>query len=393
MYPNVKYELQQLERLISEGWEKSGNDSEKAVSLNSIKDEVERIKQTLTHEVFTISDERHLERYIQYHQLALIRLMDKALGFLKSETTSGSKFKNLFQGFYSSLEELLSFVEQHFAKYFDQDAKAPESYIAIARADAASNLQILQKSLLAMNADHQLVDTILYPLRRIESRPSPRDNTYRNVMYIKELQRQIFNLIDNCKAELDIDQELRLIAYYLNYNSIKCFTYHTCYITGLLKESDTRAGRIEKLSFVLKTINQVQVKPGISYNSEAASLKEQLTGYVEEEISYLERLQQLATAPFSKVSENPSPAFRLKLEISVAQLAYLIRVFLETNIIQNKNVTELLRFLVTFTVTKRSEGISYDSFRTKYYNVEKGTRDSVRVALQNMIYFIEKHQK
>lgn len=76
--------------------------------------------------------------------------------------------------------------------------------------------------------------------------------------------------------------------------------------------------------------------------------------------------------------------------MSVAQAAYLVKVFIETKLILNHNITELLKFLSRFLITKRSESISYDSLRSKYYNVELTTRESVRSILLKMITIIDK---
>jgi len=66
MHPGVKYELQELERLISLSQEKTGIDEPSEPFKDTIRQEVERIKRTFVHEVFSFEDERHLERYIQY---------------------------------------------------------------------------------------------------------------------------------------------------------------------------------------------------------------------------------------------------------------------------------------------------------------------------------------
>ncbi len=387
MYPNVKYELQELDHLISSGWKKTDGDELYKSLRDTIDKEVGRIKQTFIHEVFSFADERHLERYIQYHQQALIRLMDKVAGEENAVSTS----VDINKYYYNGLEELLSFVERHFAKYFDQDAKAPESYIALARKDAGINSRKIQKGLTRKNADARIIELMLYALRKIMDDSSNQDTTYRKVIYAKEIQKELFRLLDNPEINQSINEELRLVMYYLNYNSIRCFTYHAQYINLILEAVETRAEKIEKLSFLLKTINQAQIKPGIGYNLHAPSLISQLNGYIVEEIEHLERLQQLANIPTSRSLEMLLRSFKIQLEMSVAQIAYLIKVFIETRIIVTNNVTGLLRFLSKFLVSKRTESFSYDSFRAKFYNVENGTKESVKTILIKMVDHIDKH--
>lgn len=391
MHPNVKYELQELERLFSLGEQKLLPDEKKSSAIkDAVRHEVDRIKQTFIHEVFTFEDERHLERYIQYHQQALIHLIDKAALFLHDDRPGEIRRRDFYQMFYSAFEELLLLIERHFAKYFDQDAKAPESYIAIARKDAGVNIRKLRKSLTSIKADPRIVDLVLHVLKKIKSSSADQQITYRRVMYAKEVSKEIYRLLERESEIHDINEELRQIMYYVNYNSIKVVTYHAHFITKLLEESETRAEKIEKLSFALKKINQAQVKPGIRYNQNGPSLKDQLNVYLSEEIEYQERLQQLSGNSPDRPSDNFLSGFKLKFEASVSQLAYLLRVLLETKIILNNNLSQVLHFLVRFVITKRSETISYNSFRSKFYSVENGTRESVRSMLMSMIQYIDK---
>ncbi|HRJ29731.1 MAG TPA: hypothetical protein PLV21_04075 [Cyclobacteriaceae bacterium] len=391
MHPGVRYELQELEKLISSGDQTIRDEKHRNSLKDAIKQEVERIKQTFIHEVFTFEDERHLERYIQYHQRALIQLMDKAALFINSDNPVDRNRKQFYELFYTGLEELLLFVERHFTKYFDQDAKAPEGYIDIARKDARTNIRKLQKALAAKETDQRLVNLLLHILKKIFDSKPDLGITYRKVMYAKEVQKELFRLIERESEIQDWDDELRQVMYYLNYNSVKVLTYHAHYISSLLDQSETRAEKIEKLSFVLKKINQSQVKPGIRYNQNGSPLKDQLNIYIMEEIDYQERLQQSGNGSTDRASESFLSGFKLKFQASVSQLAYLLRIFMETKFILNNNLTHILHFLVKYVITKRSETISYGSFRSKFYSVETGTKESVRNMLSAMISYIDKN--
>jgi hypothetical protein len=387
MHPNVKYELKELDRLFSTEEDRTNKQATQDATLGeSIRIEVERIKKTLTYEVFNFEDERHLERYIQYHQQALIHLLDRSDALRQTEKNEEKEYYRIF---YDAFDELLSFIERHFTKYFDQDAKAPEGYLSLARKDTRINIKKLQKVLAAKDADVKLVNLILHILRKIIDQKADKATTYRKVMYAKEVQKELFRLTES-EDQTNINEELRQIMYYLNYNSIKVLTYHAHYISALLDNTETRTEKIEKLSLILKNINQAQVKPGIGYNLHASSLKNQLNEYISVEIEYHERLQQLTNRPPEPPSDNLLSGFKLKFEASVSQLAYILKVLIDTKIILNNNLSQVLHFLVRFVITKRSESISYGSIRSKFYNVETGTKESVRTMLASMIQYIDK---
>ena len=376
MGPSIKYELYEFDKLIDRG--PLSNEP----SLDDfLKMEVARVKQTLTHEVFHFEDERHLERYIQYHQQAIIQLLDKFNTMLQQSNDS------FHLALDNALNDLLNFIERHFTKYFDQDAKAPQGYISLARKDFRQNLKKLQKLLAAKNADTRLTELYFRILRKIIDSTSDISITYRKVMYAKEVQKELFRVAN---SEVQINEELRQIMYYLNYNSIKVITYHAHHISELLNDAQTRTEKIERLSLVLKTVNQAQVKPGIGYNMHSASLKNQLCDYLSVELDYQERLQMLNTRSSDPPSDNFLSGFKLKFEASVAQLAYLLKILTEKKIIVNDNLTQVITFLVRFVVTKRSETVSFGSFRAKFYNVESGTKESVRSMLVSLVNYIDK---
>jgi hypothetical protein len=392
----LKYELEKLEQVIA-------NDllavrerdvhivKEQLESLrNILQDETERIKKKFVHEIYAFEDERHLERYIQLHQQELIRLMDQLASIRNHENLANNQeYHELYRHACWAVEELLSFIERHFTKYFDQDTKAPESYISLAGSDIVKSFGELQDRLKDLNADIYLIDLVLHPMKKfIENIPTGQIS-YRKIIYVKEIQKDLYRIISSTKSESTIDDDLRLEMLYLNYNTIKYFRYYTNYVVAQLEGVDSSSGRIERLSYLLKMVNQTQVKPGVGYNKTILTLKEQLADWIAEEVFYLEKMYKLNEK--NATGTTLADDFKLKTEMSVSQLAYLLRVFIETKVINNKNVSDLIRFFSRFFQTKRLESISYESFRVRYYNTEDGTKRSVRNMLLLMVDYINKN--
>lgn len=382
MHPKVKYALLELEQLLNTG-PQGGDSRSEAILKQTVRFEIDRIMQTLALDTLTLQNEEHVTRYIQYHQYAISRLMDKVVDMSSQEES----IQELFEFYYSCLEELLSFIEYYFPKYFDQDVKAPQSHVASAKKSAKEDLKRFQIELTNRNADPRLIDLVLRTLKSISDKSSV--ITYRKVLYVKEIQNALSRLLDDTIEINDIDESLRQVMYYLNYNSHKVLTYHAHYITSLLDRADTRADKIERLSFLIKKVNQAQVKPGIKYHPHGPSLKDQLNNYLVEELEYQQRLQQ-GSKNLPDVSEQSSQEFKLRLSVSVSQMAYLLKILLETKLILNNNLSQILQFLVKHVVTKRSETISAGSFRSKYYDVENSTRESVRNMLLSLVHHIDK---
>jgi hypothetical protein len=164
--------------------------------------------------------------------------------------------------------------------------------------------------------------------------------SYRKIIYVKEIQKDLYRIVASIKNERTIDDDLRLEMLYLNYNTIKYFRYYTNYVVAQLENVDSSSGRIERLSYFLKMVNQTQVKPGVGYNRTIHTLKEQLAEWIAEEVFYLEKMHKLneKNATGTVLADD----FKLKTEMSVSQLAYLLRVFIETKVINNKNISDLI---------------------------------------------------
>ncbi len=390
----LKYELEKLEHVITNellATREQGvsvKSDQLDTSKNILRDETERIKKKFVHEIYAFEDERHLERHIQLHQQELIRMMDM-LAKVIDDRSEDQNYYELHRLSCSAVEELLTFIERHFTKYFDQDTKAPESYITLAGSDIVKIYGDLQDHLNRLSTEPQLIELVLHPMKKfIENIPTGQI-TYRKIIYVKEIQKEIQRIVNFKRDESSINDDLRAELLYLNYNTIKYFRYYTNYVVDQLETVDSSSGRIERLSFFLKMVNQTQVKPGVGYNRTIHTLKEQLAEWIAEEVFYLEKMHKLneKNAAGKVLAED----FKLKTEMSVSQLAYLLRVFIETKVINNKNVSDLIRFFSRFFQTKRLESISYESFRVRYYNTEGGTKRSVRNILLLMVDYINKN--
>ncbi|NOT73433.1 MAG: hypothetical protein HOP08_00795 [Cyclobacteriaceae bacterium] len=386
MGPNVRYELQEIERLIAVGLDDQADERIVAVSRDMLKAESERIRNTLINEVFSFEDERHLERYIQYHQQAIIQLMDEVA---RKELDHHTSSMRLNVHFYNVLAGLLQFIERYFSKYFDQNVKAPHSYLAVTGKVAQRNIVRLKKRLSKAGADPEIIAVLMNPIGRAIQKETTDNITYRNVMYGNLMQTELFRLLEQYAPGSDINEPLRNLILYVNYNSDEALRYLFHHIDSLMRSEESCLQKIERLSFALKTVNQASQKPGISYCDEMPSVKHMMSDYLNEEIIFQSRFQNQA-APSARGDVNFEGSFKMKFDVSVAQVSLLVKAFVETKIIQNGNLAELLRFIATFIITKKSEQISYDSLRAKYYNVEQGTKSSVRNLLVTMVQYLDR---
>ena len=147
---------------------------------------------------------------------------------------------------------------------------------------------------------------------------------------------------------------------------------------------------VEILSRYLKKYNQVNEYPDVILYPLQKSIKDQISTWILEEIEHLERYQKSTLNNAQRVTNPQSTDFKLQTDLSVAQLGYFIRVLFETGVIKNKNQREVIRFFAHQFKTKQTDVISWESLRTRFYNVEEGTKDSIREVAINMLNQINK---
>jgi hypothetical protein len=381
----VRDELEKLEVIISNLHHPPPSDQHISKWRKTIQSESIRIKKTFVREAFSLRKEKLVELYIQYHQSAIVQLIDQLIELYgpdefeevhKSKLTENNLQLSRF--FYLHLEELLRYIEKHFSKYFNQNAKSPESYRFVVHRELKEKLPEIRYSLERKAINKRLLIIVLNPLDSFIEEIHREEISYKKIIFLRELLHELGELTKSTLTGERLDFKLCLSLGYLNYNTHKFYKYCVKEITRLVQEQDTLTKQIEKLAFMIKLINQVQTKPGFIYNEKLRSIKDQLSDWLAEEIYFFEKRQQLAINFPLNPDEPVQKNFKLKVNLTVAQLACLLRSLKEVNIIQNQNMLEVIRFIAGITQTKHTENISWDSLRSKYYNINENDQKTIK---------------
>lgn len=388
----MKHELEELEEFIYAFIDlyKSSPPETFIPGLNSkegfITLKIYNIKKELKGILFEIDNESKIENIIQYHQAQIIKLADKTSDCLDGAeigTDLGNTKIYLCKVIHNSLEDLLTFIETYFSKYFDQSQKIPDAYVQLEKKSFIEKLEEIKSMTQDRNLDFTLTEIIFDPVQRFVNAASEKDISYRRLMYLKQLLRDMKNLLADPPEEDIFTSVFKLLAY-LNFNSRKFVIYATNCIGREVKDQISLADQLEKLRHWLKILNQNHVKPCFALKNNNPSVQEQVSIWLTEEINYHEKRKQqlsLMLPPAEPLQE----AFKVTTIFSVPQLAFTIRLLKDVGIVTNRNQTELIRFFSKNFGSARNENISAESLRIKYYNVEKSTVSSVQALLIKMV--------
>jgi hypothetical protein len=149
---------------------------------------------------------------------------------------------------------------------------------------------------------------------------------------------------------------------------------------------NTLCGQIEKLCYHLKEINQIPINSEFIYKPERKSLNEQLITWLIEEITYLEKRQELSNLIVEDSNTSTiKKDFKITTSYSVSQVAFFLKLLVKVGAITNKNQRELLRFFASNMKTRQTEHISSESLRAKYYHIDDTAIEAVKALIINML--------
>lgn len=291
--------MERLDQIITKAFEPSVANREGIQELAALTVEIdeitEQVKSYLKSEMFSDKSAHVLEREIQGYQSTLTRLLDtltKYLHAIEGDSVDNElKIKRVatYHHAINALDELLSFIERHLSKFFNVDEKIPDVY-------ATHNRKIFQPKYIqsehflhARIADARLVAIALQPLKDfIEEK----EDTYsfRQLMYLKELIGA-FQCLGSLHKEDCAYSRLSEKLVYLNFNSIDFINHFTCRINAMIQPLETLDEKILKLTWHLKEISQMHIKPGTALNHGWPSVSEKVALWLIEEIKYYRRLQ------------------------------------------------------------------------------------------------------
>ncbi len=378
---SVAYELEDIESKITENISLAASGDltfDVPEFFRQLDQECSKVKRAFRQQVVSFENERLVKRYFHFHQESLIDLIDT----LSTEQQLKHPF---LQSILDRLAGLLNYLEEHFPDYFNQDMKMPVIYGPTIRKELDEFRALLLERFRDTATDVSLIDLLKASLDvYLNTKGSL---TFRQFYYLKLLRLNIEGIEVSGPEFATID--LIRVLMHCNFNSESFYAYVLKYMSHSIEVAESLGDRLELLIFYLKFANQEASNHAIAFNHQYPPISVQVADWLSQEVMYLKTKQQLMSV--ASAEDIVPSEFRLQFNLSVSQLALLFRAFIETGVIQNKNTSELLRFLAKYVKTKRSENISYESFRIKYYSIEAGTKDAVKKTLQSMLTFIGKN--
>lgn len=386
----MKYALETLDILITVTINPSKTNitllSEEVINefIVTAKENKESVRLLLMNDVFTRVNETELELLINQYQASIIRLLDTLFNFQRLTSTIPNA--RLYSAISSTLEELLGFIQQYFTKYFNLNQKASDNYLLVEKNQLAEKLNVIKGVMSEAHSEQELIDIVFFYFSNSFSSGKANFTTYRQVIYAKELIRELSDLISG----KSLHSSIKDLLLYLDFNHIAFFKYLIDTLERSFNNLQTTGDKINALKYQRKLFRQMHINPDFTLFYEFTSVKEQVINWVEEEILFMEsQITSDDKKPVEKAIETVSEN-KISVALSVAQLGVLIRVLTSGKVITNNNQLDVIKVFASTFKTYKTKDISYGSLYGKYYKPETSAIKEVKRVLLHLVGLITK---
>ena len=348
--------------------------------INESEEDQQTIRSMLIEDLIEKPNVMDKEQYVKVNQTLLIRILDKLFAYSQIKPLN-ENILPLYNTLSQHLQSTLDFVEDFFSNYFDHNEKVPEPHISVAKENMKKQLKQLKHAVSKQeNTDTCLTNVVLASIQHLLGDESI-VITYSRLSYHKMLLNELLS-----QKSMQSTQSIIQVLYYLNYNEDNFVTYEFEWLKELTNGLNPNHEKIAALRYEQKKINQLPLKPNCCFNSQMPSLKDQVNGWIDEEVKFLENVQ-LSEKVGDKPNENED---KIHTTLSVAKLAVLLRLLVVDKIIINRTVAPMLRVAAKIFTTLQTDDISFGSLETKYHAPDKATINSVRDMLFKWINILNR---
>ena len=385
----MQYQLTHLENLVRQAtaaWEGDRWVFSTAASAGLLREALQETAQFRTHlvqQVFRFTRKKEIELFIQNYQRALTQLLDELYQLEQKLDPDLTTPTDLWRALCQPVQDLLSFIEDRFAVYFDLQEKAPDAYWRLVRQEIRARLLGLPGLSLPSAADHVLRETLRQELLRFSDPTATVPVTYKDILYRKDLLGELQGL-SAWETTPSLYTGLEQLLLYLNYNDKVFINYLVNRMNAAVRKETDVDTTIDLLLQYSKALQQLPVKPDCALHVKHPSARAQLTQWVTEELSYQERRIPAWVVPPPSPAGKPAPAAPVCCHASVDQIGIFLRAAADIHLLSAPSQRQLFAQIAPHLATPHRPHLSGDSMRSKSYSPEKKDLDTVKDLLMQL---------
>lgn len=386
---NSKYPLEWLDDLILERLNPNASEvvqlSEAELELISedLEKESKRIQVRIKNEIFSLRRKRQIRLLVRKYHSTLIFLLDAMAERHKSSVFQTAILSKFAETVISSLDGLLSFLEQRYINYLSLDERVPVTYLLVSRRELRLKLKSLQKLECADEEIGEVLKAVAGELACSISLKGRSRVTFRQVLYERTLLNELA-CIDCLQGGLFSLADRKLIG--LNFNSP---AYTSLLARRIAAKIELQEGLHEKFSllgFYFKEFGQIYSNEKLFFTAEQQPVKAVMENWFSHELSYVEKQMELAAVPKDR---EPASAEKhenkVECDLSADQIGIILRAADEARVVKSRSMSLVFQRIVPHLSTAFKRDLSYQSVRSKSYNAEENDKNIAILTLEKMI--------
>jgi hypothetical protein len=319
---------------------------------------------------FSVKGKDKLRRYFSYQLQELTTLLER---------TNARTAPELGDYLVRLADHLCTF----FAAYIDKQVFSPPAFTHYKLAQLKEKAKHLEALLQDTGINPELHDCLASYLRHYFVPTCRRRVSFGSLDYLELLMDTVSDLLESTQpADADKAMEDSLLA--LNFNRLEFFNY----MIGRFRSATKDLTLLDQQTLLLQ--NAALLQPNIHYNKMyydplLPPVTVMYKGWLQDEA--LAVAERLRSQPI--IAENPTE--KIGMNLSVAELACMVRLFFETGLFLEPSIKEILQLIPLHFSAKRQPHITGGSFSSKYYSSEQKAAAKIKALLLKMIAWLNKH--
>lgn len=363
MLPDISEKIDRLSATLKNADDAAGR-SEHQKSWGRICTE---IRKSWASALFSGADEHTIRRYFNFQATAIAGL-----------------FRKLGDGqcIYGAGEVLISLNEhlyEFFGRYLDPHLSVPHIYLRRELNTRKADFDQVVMLMASGWADSKPADCVIAYLKGWFEKPALVKGTLQDLHYLCNFLEHMLAFLNSSKCS---NEELIAELMSLNFNHLLFFAVLRTQLSIGYATGDHQE-KMKYLEAIFTTIPAEPFSGTFACDPQLPHIRMMLKGWIREELTLLQKATE-------KEPEQPSPdKLKIRMDISVPQLACLIRACFKNGIYGGTSLTDIFETTALHYRTARQESISAGSISKEYYGVTQQTAEKVIGMLQKMISYLK----
>lgn len=339
----------------------------------------------------------NMSKCVFYYQLEISSTLSKA-DLLMSSIDSGhlpltlrKKYRKVLWVLIKRGVRFLDFLRTRFPGFFDHAMAIPEVlypfYMPVIHRRWHRYRKIWSSYL-----DYELVKLLDSYFKAYRDAGSREKIRWKDLSYMDTLSQEL-EWLAKTRFREELPEELVKILFRLNFNHPGFFAYYVKNMCNRAAKVDTYLQEQREWLDCQHEFTAMIVRQDIGYDMRLKDVKSQLNEYIVGQIRYVKKKEKLHRANmFVKWGRAANP-FYFHVSMTVIQLIFLFRLFMEAGYILVKNRKDFNEFITNHVGTLRKDNISIKSIESKYIRPDKKTVDKVSTILITMLNLLNAKYK